>query len=157
MADREVSVKLNLDASGAITGVTLLDSRFRKAGKGVTDLQRRTTRARDIMVRSFRQMGKAAQLFTKSFGAIRRTLFTLRFLVLGFFVQQFVNRILRPLIDATVDLDRAQFRLGSAVNAAQKRFGVATGTIQKYVCVVCVLCIGVYFVFVCLCVCVLSV
>jgi len=132
MADREVAVKLKLDASGAITGVTLLDSRFRKAGKGVTDLQRRTTRARDVMVRSFRQMGRAAALFTKSFGAIRRTLFTLRFLVLGFFVQQFVNRILRPLIDATVDLDRAQFRLGSAVNAAQKRFGQAAGKVREY-------------------------
>lgn len=132
MADRTVSVQLELDAQGAITGITLLDSRMLKAGKSVTDLQRRTNRARTVMVRAFRQMGRAASVFTKTIGGIRRALFTIRFLVLGFFIQQFVNRIVRPLIDASVDLDRAMFRLGSAVNAAQKRFGEAAGKIQDF-------------------------
>ncbi len=132
MADRTVSVQLKLDAQGAITGITLLDSRMLKAGKSVTDLQRRATRTRTVMVQAFRQMGRAAGLFTKAVGGIRRALFTVRFLVLGFFIQQFVNRIVRPLIDAASDLDRVMFRLGAAVNAAQKRFGKIAGTTKDW-------------------------
>jgi len=132
MADRRLTIEVDFDADGAVTGMRRIDSTTRKASRSIDQMQRRTTAARSVVVRGFAQMSKAARLFTGTLGAVRRTLFTLRFLVLGFFVQQFVNRIVKPLIDASADLDRVMFRLGAAVNAAQKRFGQAAGTTKEW-------------------------
>ena len=132
MADRRLTVEIDFDAQGAVTGMRRIDSTTRKASKSIDRLQQRTTAARSVVVRGFKQMGRAASLFTGTLNRVKGLLFTMRFLVLGFFIQQFVNRIVRPLIDASVDLDRVMFRLGAAVNAAQKRFGEAAGTTKEW-------------------------